>query len=230
MCANLVGVRTVTLIAAAWILSSSFAYAQQCVGDCDGNGAVGVNELIRCVGIALGLADVSTCPECDPNDDNVVRIPELITAVSHALCDCEACPARVPTNTPTPTTQTSPTATQAPAIAMDGGVLFGERCVDCHETNGSDIADPSAAGIRAAIDDPSTGMEAFRGLFSASQIEAMSSYLTTLMHSDNWRDQNNHGSFADFVGVASCRECHGGPPLMGEGDALSCFTCHGRKW
>ncbi len=104
------------------VLLSSTATAQQCVGDCDGNGSVSVSELIRCVRIALDQDSVESCPECDPNGDGSVRIPELVTAVSHALCACGICPTPVPTNTPTITrtptiTQTPlpPTATRPPA-------------------------------------------------------------------------------------------------------------------
>lgn len=232
------GVRLVVRIVAALVLSSSIVDAQQCVGDCDANGSVTVNELIRCVRIALGQDAVDSCMECDRNGDGSVRIPELVTAVSHALCACETCPTPVPTRTPsfTPTsplptaTQTSPVATQLPATASDGGVLYGERCLDCHDKDGSDIVDPSAASISAAIEDPATRMGAFRGVFSASQIEAMSSFLTTSMHSNNWDSRRNHGGFVEDEGVGNCQECHGGPDLMGEGAALSCFTCHGKEW
>jgi len=37
------------------------AAAAQCAGDCDGNGAVAINEIILAVNIALGEDDVSAC-------------------------------------------------------------------------------------------------------------------------------------------------------------------------
>lgn len=210
--------------------SVSSVAAQECVGDCDDSGSVGVSELIRCVRIALGLADVEQCAACDANGDGTVRIPELITAVSHALCDCQMC---APTATRTPTNTrpvASPTATQRPATAQDGSVLFGERCVDCHQKDGSDIDDPSAGAIMSAIANPATGMGIFSGLFSNSQIDALSRYLTLGEHSAGWQNPTNHGHYAATEGVSTCQVCHGGPALTGEGPALSCYTCHDKKW
>lgn len=214
------------------------ASAQQCAGDCDDSGNVTISELIRCVNIALGQADVGICSACDPNGDGTVQIFELIRAVSSALCACQPCATPTATRsappataTPPPTaTAAAPTATQPPVTAQDGGVLFGERCVDCHEKFGSDISDGSSAGIVAAIEDPSTGMESLQGLFSSAQIDAMSRYLTTGEHSLSWSSSRNHGRFADQNGVDNCEVCHGGPDLMGEGPAPTCFLCHGMIW
>lgn len=55
------------------------------VGDCNGNGRVTIDELIRGVRIALGNARVSDCPPFDHNADDRVTIDELITAVRNAL-------------------------------------------------------------------------------------------------------------------------------------------------
>lgn len=54
-------------------------------GDCDGNGDVTVEELVRAVAIALGTVDLSTCPAADGDGDGLVRIDELIHAVTAAL-------------------------------------------------------------------------------------------------------------------------------------------------
>jgi hypothetical protein len=59
-----------------------------CVGDCNGNGMVEINELIIGVNIALGIAPLSTCPSFDANKDGMVEINELIQAVSNALNGC----------------------------------------------------------------------------------------------------------------------------------------------
>ncbi len=59
-----------------------------CVGDCDGNGVVAVNELIRGVNINLGNADVSTCEAMDANKDGTVAVNELIQAVNNNLNGC----------------------------------------------------------------------------------------------------------------------------------------------
>lgn len=54
-------------------------------GDCDGNGVVSVEELVRAVGVALGTVDLSTCRAADRNGDGRVRVDELIRAVAAAL-------------------------------------------------------------------------------------------------------------------------------------------------
>ena len=59
-----------------------------CVGDCDGDGMVAINELITGVNIALGSADVSACPSFDIDGDGEVAINELITGVNNALNGC----------------------------------------------------------------------------------------------------------------------------------------------
>lgn len=60
-----------------------------CVGDCDGNAAVAINELIRGVRIALGESTVGDCPAFDGDDNGSVSINELVGAVAAAL---EGCP------------------------------------------------------------------------------------------------------------------------------------------
>jgi hypothetical protein len=60
-----------------------------CVGDCDGNGAVVVNEIIALVNIALGNAQPSTCPHGIPNGAEI-NIALLIQTVNSALVGCSA--------------------------------------------------------------------------------------------------------------------------------------------
>lgn len=62
-----------------------------CAGDCNGNGRVSVEELIRGVAIALGRGEASSCVNVDGNRDGSVSIGELIAAVSSALDGCR-CP------------------------------------------------------------------------------------------------------------------------------------------
>jgi subtilisin family serine protease len=53
--------------------------------DCNGDGAVTVDELILGVNIALGTVTASACPVFDLNRDGIVDVSELIMAVSTAL-------------------------------------------------------------------------------------------------------------------------------------------------
>lgn len=59
-----------------------------CVGDCDGNGAVALSEVITGVNIALGTTSITRCPACDANGDRIVSIDELIRALTNALGTC----------------------------------------------------------------------------------------------------------------------------------------------
>jgi len=78
-------------------------------GDCDGNLAVSINEIITGVNIALGLQDVALCAAFDRNVNGGVTIDELLRAVGYALNG-------VPTPLPTPTASATavPTVTSRP--------------------------------------------------------------------------------------------------------------------
>lgn len=90
--------------------------ASLCTGDCNGNGAVTVDEILTMVNIALGNALVSGCPAGDLNHDNQITVDEILTAVNNALNGCPVLPTATPTATHPPTT-TTPTATTAAATA-----------------------------------------------------------------------------------------------------------------
>ncbi|MDX2167786.1 MAG: hypothetical protein SF182_12005 [Deltaproteobacteria bacterium] len=59
-----------------------------CVGDCNDDGEVAVNEIISGVNIALGNSAVSTCPSFDANEDDSVAVNELISGVNALLNGC----------------------------------------------------------------------------------------------------------------------------------------------
>ena len=61
-----------------------------CDGDCDGDGAVSINELILAVNIALDNAPQSACLNADADNNGVVVINDLIAAVNSALQGCPA--------------------------------------------------------------------------------------------------------------------------------------------
>jgi hypothetical protein len=54
------------------------------VADCNGDGRVAVNELVRAVAISLGEQDLDVCPAADADQDGDVDISELIRAVGDA--------------------------------------------------------------------------------------------------------------------------------------------------
>jgi cysteine-rich repeat protein len=82
--AQLLGAVTLIMLTAPW------AAHAQCVGDCNDDGQVAINELIVGVNIALGASAVTSCPSFDTNSDESVAINELISAVNIALgSSCE---------------------------------------------------------------------------------------------------------------------------------------------
>jgi outer membrane protein assembly factor BamB len=72
--------------------------AQQCAGDCNGDGEVTIDELVIGVDIALDVLPLSTCPAFDTGMDGGVSISEVTAAVGNALNGCSS-----PTGNPTPT-------------------------------------------------------------------------------------------------------------------------------
>ncbi len=113
------------------LLAGSQAMGQlPCVGDCDGNGSVAVNELITGVNINLGNRPVADCVAFDTNDDGMVAVNELIQGVNANLQGCVSEPtatpgADTPTATPdedTPTPEAgTPTSTPEPDTPTPGG-------------------------------------------------------------------------------------------------------------
>lgn len=62
--------------------------APGCSGDCDGDGAVLVDELVQAVSIVLGQASPGTCSALDRNADRTASIDELVRAMRTAGPDC----------------------------------------------------------------------------------------------------------------------------------------------
>jgi hypothetical protein len=68
----------------AEIASTQFVVTEACPGDCDRDGEVTINELLRGVGLALGTPTLP-CPAYG----TPVTIDQLVTAVDRALTGCE---------------------------------------------------------------------------------------------------------------------------------------------
>jgi hypothetical protein len=60
-----------------------------CVGDCNDDGTVTVDEMLTMVNIALGNTPVTSCRAGDANMDGQITIDEILTAVNNALNGCE---------------------------------------------------------------------------------------------------------------------------------------------
>src|SRR5512139_423960 len=83
-----------------------------CTGDCNGDSAVGVDELLIGVNIALETRVIADCSAFDTNGDLAVTVDELLAAVRNALSGCVP----IPTATAPPT----PTAKPAPSFTATG--------------------------------------------------------------------------------------------------------------
>ncbi|MFI5398552.1 MAG: hypothetical protein ACHQ9S_23725 [Candidatus Binatia bacterium] len=59
-----------------------------CVGDCNCNGRVTVDEILTMVNIGLGNAPLSECEAGDGNGDHQITVDEILTAVNNALNGC----------------------------------------------------------------------------------------------------------------------------------------------
>jgi len=59
-----------------------------CRGDCDANGIVTVDDLVRAIRVALGEIAAETCSLVDSNNDGSADISELMAAVNTALNGC----------------------------------------------------------------------------------------------------------------------------------------------
>jgi 6-phosphogluconolactonase (cycloisomerase 2 family) len=65
-----------------------FSAIPACVGDCHGDGAVTIDELLTGVSIALGTAPLSRCPEFDADGDDQVTLGDILAAINAALSGC----------------------------------------------------------------------------------------------------------------------------------------------
>jgi hypothetical protein len=111
--------RAAVCLLLAGLLLSARAGAQ-CTGDCDGDGAVNVAELVAGVSIALGVQAPGACPGL-ADGAGQVTVARLIAAVSAALDGCPPAPtatAEGPTPSPpateSATASTTPTETSPP--------------------------------------------------------------------------------------------------------------------
>jgi hypothetical protein len=64
--------------------------AGPCSGDCNGDGRVTIDEIVKVVAIATGAAPLDSCPAADTNHDGAVSVDEAVRAVDSALHGCTA--------------------------------------------------------------------------------------------------------------------------------------------
>ena len=60
----------------------------RCVGDCNDDGVVAINELVTGTNIMLGDLPIQRCPAFNPDKDSTVAIDELLLGIVNALHGC----------------------------------------------------------------------------------------------------------------------------------------------
>jgi hypothetical protein len=122
------------------LAASGACLAQECVGDCNGDGVVAINELITAVNVGLGTDPADACPALNCNTLSLPSVICIIQAVNNALNGCRPAGTVRPTATPTWTTIPTPTIAvityrltggstilSSPAPADVGGPTLKER-------------------------------------------------------------------------------------------------------
>lgn len=134
------------LVGGAFAIALAAAPASAvCVGDCDGNGMVGINELVIGVNIALGLRPVSDCPEFACTGGDTVPINCLVQGVNNALgtCPAEGTPTATPAGTATATVTVPVAATATATVA----VTVGEDTPTPTPTVGAESTPTATVGV-----------------------------------------------------------------------------------
>ena len=80
--------RTQTPVSTNTPRPTSTPQGSACVADCNRDGRVTVEEIVRSVSIALGTSFLATCPEADANRDGSVTVEEIVRAVNNGLNGC----------------------------------------------------------------------------------------------------------------------------------------------
>lgn len=146
----------------AMLLASSPAEACRstvcwCVGDCNADVTVSVDELVSGVNIALGTKDLAMCVAFERTPDGYITVDELVLGVHNALHGCPiptVTPTRtasvpaptvtlVPTRTRTPTSvvvDPTPTATATIVVAGNTFAVLAAPCFNPDQQGGSTVS------------------------------------------------------------------------------------------
>jgi hypothetical protein len=92
------------VVALSALISQPSAAAGQnpCDGDCDGDGAVTVDEIISCVNPVLDPMAPDVCGHCDANGDSEIDVTDIMAAVSDVFTGCDKPPGRTVCDTYVP--------------------------------------------------------------------------------------------------------------------------------
>ncbi len=82
--------RQILLLLAVSVSLGASGAGAQCAGDCNGDGAVSIDELVTGVSISLDARKLTRCRLFDRDRNGRVSVDELISAVNTALVDCSS--------------------------------------------------------------------------------------------------------------------------------------------
>jgi len=81
-------VGTIVLLLLAALTAPLAADSPPCPGDCNGDRAVTVDEIVKVVNIALGVSSIDGCRAADTDGNSQVSVDELVTMINFALNGC----------------------------------------------------------------------------------------------------------------------------------------------
>jgi hypothetical protein len=111
------------LLAGIASLALTVGAAAQCACDCDGNGRVAVNDLIRLVHVSLGNSPISRCPGfASIQPDIAVIVSCVAAALEHTDCPPPSSTRAAVTATATPTGTATATASATATPSSTGGL------------------------------------------------------------------------------------------------------------
>ncbi|MBI3783693.1 MAG: hypothetical protein HY270_09840 [Deltaproteobacteria bacterium] len=112
----------------ARLQGDTFSYRPPlCIGDCNFDGNVTIDEVILGVTVALDEQTVAACPVVDANGDSQVTIDEIVRAVIAAADGCPQAVAPTPAPTATPIPVPSPPTSAGPDITHFGLATAADR-------------------------------------------------------------------------------------------------------
>jgi hypothetical protein len=133
--------RRLVVLGVVLLLPRVSSASTTCFGDCNENGTVNVDEIVKGVRIGLDLDPFEQCPEMDGNGNGVVAVNEIITAVNNGL---DACPAEFGTFFGTVDLNGGQSATMDMTVAVNGAAV-------------GDVEIQAGSGLAAALAAPGGG-------------------------------------------------------------------------
>ncbi len=179
--------------------------AAVCLGDCNGDGRVAVNELVTGVGIALQTKPIDVCSSFDRDHNGAVAVPELISGVRNALDGCPSVPQVATVENVAGTVLPNPS--DGPEIAYFGTVTangFVQESIGVDEVGRPIFEQPFGQGFSIVIE-VRPGLSGRIGTSAFSEVGALPGLQVILSRSIG------DGSVA-VCDVGSPREASGGVP------------------